>query len=153
MKDRGSVMEFENILKLVNAVSDSSLGSFEYEADGVKIAIQADRGPKINVQPDMIGSEGPAAVFLTGKSPQSEAVPEGIVVSSPLVGTFYAAPAEDAQAFVQVGDVVKEGQTLAIVEAMKLMNEIESEASGTVAEILVQNGEAVEYGQPLFRIV
>jgi len=74
-------------------------------------------------------------------------------VESPLVGTFYAAPAEDAESFVKVGDRVEKGQTLGIVEAMKLMNEIESDYSGTVAEILVNNQEGVEYGQPLFRIV
>lgn len=74
-------------------------------------------------------------------------------MESPLVGTFYAAPAEDAESFVKVGDRVEKGQTLGIVEAMKLMNEIESDYSGTVAEILVNNREGVEYGQPLFRIV
>ena len=73
-------------------------------------------------------------------------------MKSPLVGTFYAAPAEDADPFVKVGDSVKEGQVLAIVEAMKLMNEIESDFTGTVIEILVENGQAVEYGQPLFVI-
>ena len=81
-----------------------------------------------------------------------EKAPAGNVVKSPLVGTFYAAPAEDAEPFVKVGDSVKEGQVLAIVEAMKLMNEIESDFTGTVTEILVENGEAVEYGQPLFVI-
>lgn len=80
------------------------------------------------------------------------AAPAGNIVKSPLVGTFYAAPAEDAEPFVKVGDSVKEGQVLAIVEAMKLMNEIESDFAGTVTEILVENGEAVEYGQPLFVI-
>lgn len=74
-------------------------------------------------------------------------------MKSPLVGTFYAAPSEDAQPFVKVGDRVKKGQVLAIVEAMKLMNEIESELEGEIAEIYVANGEAVEYGQSLFRIV
>ena len=78
--------------------------------------------------------------------------PEGMLIKSPLVGTFYAAPAEDADPFVSVGDQVKKGQTLAIVEAMKLMNEIESDFDGKVAEIYVENGQAVEYGQPLFRI-
>ena len=74
------------------------------------------------------------------------------MVTSPLVGTFYAAPAEDAEAYVKVGDQVKKGQVLAIVEAMKLMNEIESEFSGQVVKILAENGKAVEYGQPLFII-
>ena len=86
-------------------------------------------------------------------APVSEKEPEGNVVKSPLVGTFYAAPAEDADPFVKVGDKVKKGQVLAIVEAMKLMNEIESDFDGEVAETYVKNGQAVEYGQPLFRIV
>ena len=73
-------------------------------------------------------------------------------MASPLVGTFYAAPSEGAEPFVRAGDPVKKGQTLAIVEAMKLMNEIESEYDGTVAAVLVENGQVVEYGQPLFRI-
>lgn len=76
----------------------------------------------------------------------------GNTVKSPLVGTFYAAPSEDASAFVKVGDNVKKGQILAIVEAMKLMNDIESDFDGEVAEILVENGQPVEYGQPLFVI-
>ena len=83
----------------------------------------------------------------------ADSEPEGMIVKSPLVGTFYAAPAEDAAPFVSVGDLVKKGQTLAIVEAMKLMNEIESDFDGKVAEVYVENGQAVEYGQPLFRIV
>lgn len=73
-------------------------------------------------------------------------------MKSPLVGVFYAAPAEDAESFVSVGDVVKKGQTMAIIEAMKLMNEIECEFDGTLEEIYVTNGQPVEYGQPLFRI-
>ena len=82
----------------------------------------------------------------------AEEIPVGNVVESPLVGTFYAAPSEDAPAFVKVGDIVKKGQILAIVEAMKLMNDIESDFDGEVAEILVENGTPVEYGEPLFII-
>ena len=74
---------------------------------------------------------------------------EGNQVKAPLVGTFYAAPSEGADPFVSVGDTVKKGQVIGIVEAMKLMNEVESDYDGTVAEILVENGEMVEYGQPL----
>ena len=76
----------------------------------------------------------------------------GNIVKSPLVGTFYAAPSEDAAPFVKVGDKVKKGQVLAIVEAMKLMNDIESDFDGEIIEILVENGQSVEYGQPLFSI-
>ena len=74
------------------------------------------------------------------------------MITSPLVGVFYAAPAEDAEPFVKVGDTVKEGQVVAIVEAMKLMNEIESDCSGKIVEVLVENGQAVEYGHALFRV-
>ena len=77
----------------------------------------------------------------------------GVLVNSPFVGTFYRAPSPDSPPFVEVGQKVKKGQTLCIVEAMKLMNEIESESDGTVAEILVQNATPVEFGEPLFRIV
>ena len=77
---------------------------------------------------------------------------EGVFVTSPLVGTFYSAPSEDGEPVVRVGDPVKKGQVGAIVEAMKLMNEIESEVDGVVAEILVKNGEMVDYGKPLFRV-
>ena len=97
---------------------------------------------------ELISSE-----YIFKENPQKPDEPEGQIVKSPLVGTFYAAPSEDAEPFVSVGDSVKKGQTLAIVEAMKLMNEIESDFDGKVAEIYVENGQAVEYGQPLFRIV
>ena len=77
----------------------------------------------------------------------------GNVIKSPLVGTFYAAPSPEAEPYVKVGDTVKKGQVLGLIEAMKLMNEIESDFDGTVAEVYVKNGESVEYGMPLFRIV
>lgn len=88
----------------------------------------------------------------TEVSEQIQEAAEDQVITCPLVGIFYAAPEEGAEAFVRVGDSVKKGQTLAIVEAMKLMNEIESEYDGVVTEVLVQNGQAVEFGQPLFKI-
>ena len=77
----------------------------------------------------------------------------GNIIKAPLVGTFYAAPGEEEAPFVHVGSKVEKGQILAIVEAMKLMNEIESEFSGEIAEVYVKNGEPVEYGQPLFRVI
>ena len=96
-------------------------------------------------------------VYSAAPAPEKVSVLEkeaevGNLVTSPLVGTFYAAPSQDSQPFVKKGDTVKKGQVLAIVEAMKLMNEIESEFEGIVAEVLVENGQAVEYGTPLFRI-
>ena len=102
------------------------------------------------------GTDGSSAMLSTelrenaGRRAEEEP-PEGNLVKSPLVGTFYAAPSQDAAPYVKVGDPVKKGQVLAIVEAMKLMNEIESDFDGTVAEVYVKNGESVEYGMPLFR--
>lgn len=137
-------MEFENLLTLIDAVSKSELTGLKYEQKGVKLHLTKEQGQVQVVT---------AAPMPMEASTSTSAEAEGKEVVSPLVGTFYAAPSEDAPAFVAVGDKVTKGQTLAIVEAMKLMNEIESEFDGTIAEILVENGQAVEYGQPLFRVV
>lgn len=149
-------MNFEQVIELVKTVSDSELTSFQYEEEGQKIVMQTG---------NFVGSE---QQLLYGASKEKEtgvsggqatdapvaqtSVSGGNQVCSPLVGRFYVAPSEDAEPFVKVGDTVKKGQVVAIVEAMKLMNEIESEYDGTVTEVLVQDGEAVEYGQPLFVI-
>ena len=132
-------MELENLVKLIQTVSDSDLTGFQYEENGVKLKIQKEKE-------QMVVSTG-AAQLTTGKEA------EGQLIKSPLVGTFYAAPSEEAAPFVAVGDHVSKGQTVAIVEAMKLMNDIECDFDGVVSEVLVKNGETVEYGQPLFRIV
>ncbi len=164
-------MKIEQVLELVKAVSDSDLTEFKYEESGVKLSlkkasdrivqVQASAAPVIAppvmpAAPEMTVSAQTTQVAEgagnTGDLESEEKVPEGNIVKSPLVGTFYAASAEDAEAFVKVGDGVEKGQVLAIVEAMKLMNEIESDFAGTVTEILVENGQPVEYGQPLFVI-
>ncbi len=154
-------MEFENLIKLIDTVSASELTGFKYEEKGLKLQMSKGDGEvKVVAAPAAPLPAGPApapAPAVEAPAPlkeaaEGEAAKPGKVVESPLVGTFYAAPAEDAEPFVTVGSAVKKGQTLAIVEAMKLMNEIESDYDGTVAEILVENGQPVEYGQPLFRI-
>lgn len=166
-------MKVEQVLQLIQAVSDSELTEFKYEEDGVKLSLKKTGGKIVQVQapavapavvqaaPAVIPAPAPVpaapapaaeAPAAGGAAGAEEELPAGNIVKSPLVGTFYAAPAEDAEPFVKVGDSVKEGQVLAIVEAMKLMNEIESDFTGTVKEILVENGQAVEYGQPLFVI-
>ena len=165
-------MKVEQVLELVKAVSDSALTEFKYEEDGVKLSLKKTedkivqvQAPSAPVQGMAAGNAvpggvtaGPGSASAAGNDPaaaesgNTQAALSGIVVKSPLVGTFYAAPAEDAEPFVKVGDSIKEGQVLAIVEAMKLMNEIESDFAGTVTEILVENGQAVEYGQPLMVI-
>lgn len=163
-------MDYQQILELVKEVSKAGLTNFEYTEGNIRIAMSCPQPEEKIVVPasnialqeaigvsansvnaaNTAGTEGVAAA----QSQAAEAVGEkaGNLIKSPLVGTFYAAPSEDAEPFVKVGNTVKKGQTLAIVEAMKLMNEIESEFDGVVTEILVENEENVEYGQPLFRI-
>lgn len=138
-------MEFENLLTLIKTVSDSELTEFAYEENGSSIHLKKKK--------ETVVVAGNTRLKESDIVQQKSDEPEGQIVKSPLVGTFYAAPSEDAEPFVSVGDSVKKGQTLAIVEAMKLMNEIESDFDGKVAELYVENGQAVEYGQPLFRIV
>ena len=145
-------MEFEQLITLIKTVSDSELTGFRYEENGVSIRLNKEK-KKPAVLAGIPAAEATVAEVFENKMEKPAAVKEGNYVKSPLVGTFYVAPAEDAAPFVSVGDVVKKGQTLAIEEAMKLMNEIESEYDGIVEEVLVENGQAVEYGQPLFRIV
>lgn len=154
-------MEFQNLITLIESVSASGLTELKYEENGVKIKLSKKERKVQTIQvsealtSETAGrNEKDSQSTGTGKeNVNEENMPAGKVVESPLVGTFYVAPAEDAEAFVQIGDTVKKGQTLAIVEAMKLMNEIESDYDGTVAEVLAENGAPVEYGQPLFRII
>ncbi len=147
-------MELEDILALIDRVSAAGLRSFCYETEELKLSIKG--RPSAAYGAGAAESAGAqAAAQAAGEAvirPAAQPVPEGKIITSPLVGTFYVASSEEAEPFVQVGDSVKKGQVLAIVEAMKLMNEIESEYDGVVSEILAENGEPVEYGQPLFRI-
>ena len=155
-------MDYQQILELVKEVSKEGLTNFEYTEGNIRIAMSCPQPEEKSVVPasNLVLQEaaGAGANTVETAAPaqqEPEQIAEekgGNVVKSPLVGTFYAAPSEDAQPFVKVGDTVKKGQTLAIVEAMKLMNEIESEFDGVVTEILVENEDNVEYGQPLFRI-
>ena len=155
-------MEMEKMIELIDAVSKSDLTGFKYEEEGIKLHLSKKENTcyvtenlsaPVNAVTTSAAEIKKAAEGDQISGTSAEEIPVGNVVESPLVGTFYAAPAEDAESFVKVGDRVEKGQTLGIVEAMKLMNEIESDYSGTVAEILVNNQEGVEYGQPLFRIV
>ena len=155
-------MDYQQILELVKEVSKAGLTNFEYTEGNIRIAMSCPQPeekivvPASNLVLQEAAGAGANTVETAAPAQQEpEQIAEekgGNVVKSPLVGTFYAAPSEDAQPFVKVGDTVKKGQTLAIVEAMKLMDEIESEFDGVVTEILVENEDNVEYGQPLFRI-
>lgn len=154
-------MELDKIIELIHTVSESNLTQFTMEEGNLKISMKTDKQTKVVAAPQAVAAVPAAAVVETiqpaapsqdsAQQPKEETL-DGNVVKSPLVGTFYNAPSPDAEPYVKVGDTVKKGQVLAIVEAMKLMNEIESEFDGTVEKILVSNEEVVEYGQPLFVI-
>lgn len=138
-------MDTEQLIKLVRAVSESGLTHFRYEEGDVSLEL----GREECVVREVNSPSPVKADAITDREPEQM---EGIRIKSPLVGTFYSAPSPDEEPFIRVGDVVKKGQTIGIVEAMKLMNEIESECDGVVKEILVSDEELVEYGQPLFVI-
>lgn len=154
-------MEINEIMKLVQAVSEYGLTSFELEEGNMRISLKREKEIVPAAVPVVSGAEGIAPGVILAEKPlaadkaqpqAAEDIGSDQVVTSPLVGVFYAASSPDADPFVKVGDSVKKGQVLGIIEAMKLMNEIESEVDGVVEAILVKNEETVEYGQPLFRI-
>lgn len=155
-------MELEKIIELIHTVSESELTQFTMEEGNLKISMKTDKSTRVAAvpadrvpltQPTMQIPESTVPVSAqTAQETEKKEIITGNIVKSPLVGTFYNAPSPDAETFVKVGDTVKKGQVLGIVEAMKLMNEIESEFDGTVDKILVSNEEIVEYGQPLFVI-
>lgn len=157
-------MEYKNLLELIKTVSESNITGFHYENGETKIVISTVESGLAGVGIQSYGAQATFAagtvqgtvqsdesISVTAKDDKATIV-SGNIVKSPLVGTFYTAPSEEAEPFVHVGDYVKVGQTLAIVEAMKLMNDIEAEYEGTITEVFVKNGDCVEYGQPLFAI-
>ena len=150
-------LTLEEMTALIKAVSESNLDSFDYKEGDFSLSLHASKGfvqqlsqPAMNVVsvPDISMAMAQAAETASGEDDDDNV----FVIKSPLVGTFYSAPAQDSDPFVKIGDRVKKGQVLAIVEAMKMMNEIESDCDGVISDILVANGEAVEFGQPLFKI-
>ncbi len=151
-------MTIDEIIKLVQAVSDNGLTSFEYEEGNARLVLKKKKEGRITLSAPIVpepgvGSGGAAVVANEEVSRQSALdIGSDKVVTSPLVGTFYSSSSPDAEPFVKVGDTVRKGQVLGIIEAMKLMNEIESEYDGVVEAILVGNEDVVEFGQPLFRI-
>ena len=145
MKD----MNVEQIVELIQAVSASSIGELNYEEGNLKISLKKEENKTVPTSAEPVSCAVPKPMVVSETKAELPAADEK-VIKSPLVGTFYAAPAENAEPFIKVGDQVQEGKVLGIVEAMKLMNEIESEFDGVIEKILVENGETVEYGQPLF---
>ncbi|MBL4937667.1 acetyl-CoA carboxylase biotin carboxyl carrier protein [Clostridium sp. YIM B02515] len=156
-------MDYKAIQELIKTVSDSKLTLVELETEGIKIKLEKKQETAVEKITETIKKvsveEIPqaAAELMTSEEkvqPRVEEVKkEGTIVTSPIVGTFYASQGPDKESFVKVGSRVKKGDTLCIIEAMKLMNEIDSEVDGEVVEVLVENEQMVEYGQPLFRII
>jgi len=150
-------MDLRKLKTLIDLVSESNVSELEItEAEG-KVRIVKSGGAVVQqyvpapVQAPAAAA-APAAPVAELPAPQAPAAPAGHVVKSPMVGTFYRSSSPGAKPFVEVGSQVKEGETICIIEAMKILNEIEADKSGTVTRILGENGQAVEYGQPLFVI-
>jgi acetyl-CoA carboxylase biotin carboxyl carrier protein len=152
-------MDLRKLKKLIDLVQDSGIAELEITEGEEKVKIV--RGGAVSVVP-AAGStpQSPVAVAAPAApagpppaaAPEGESGQEGHILKAPMVGTFYRSPSPDAKPFVEVGQTIEEGQTVCIIEAMKLMNEIEADATGTVKAVLVENGQPVEYGQPLFLI-
>lgn len=161
-----AAMDLDEIRRLIDLGEKKGLSEFEVEKSGVRVRIKYNRGAEY-IQVSPAGAAANPGIPAEGFAPATEnsvsaapqlAVPEEaedkerFVVKSPIVGTFYASPVPNSPPFVKVGDRVKAGQVLCIVEAMKLMNEIESEVSGELIKVYVENSQPVEYGEPLYAI-
>jgi acetyl-CoA carboxylase biotin carboxyl carrier protein len=156
-------LEFKQIKQIVDLMKRSGLTEFELEEKDFSLRLcrknEADQAIYAATPQPMAAAMGPAAG--SGQSPapaeppvsgKDQPVQEGKLIKSPMVGTFYAAPSPDSPPFVRESDSVNEETVVCIVEAMKVMNEIKAECKGVIAEVLIQNGDSVEYGQPLFRL-
>ena len=138
-------MNLKQIKEIISLMNENNLSEIDVETEGIKIRLKkpsAATGPQVEIS-------GKDEVIQSNKGPQTAGL---VPVKSPMVGTFFKAGAPDTPDFVKVGQNIESGQVLCIIEAMKLMNEIKSEIKGTVKQILVENGEAVEFGQALFTI-
>jgi acetyl-CoA carboxylase biotin carboxyl carrier protein len=153
-------MDLRKLKKLIDLVQESGIAELEITEGEEKVKIV--KGGAVSIAPASAATLGPSTAPASAEARPASAAPaapsvaepeagqEGHVVKAPMVGTFYRSASPDAKPFVEVGQTIKEGQTICIIEAMKLMNEIEADASGVVKAVLVENGQPVEYGQPLF---
>jgi acetyl-CoA carboxylase biotin carboxyl carrier protein len=151
-------MDLRKLKTLIDLVSESNVSELEItEAEGTVRIVKASNAPLV-APPAAAGlAAAPAVLAAPAAVPEPAApvaapAPAGHAVKSPMVGTFYRSASPGAKSFIEIGSVVKEGETVCIIEAMKILNEIEADKSGTITKILCENGQAVEYGQPLFMI-
>jgi acetyl-CoA carboxylase biotin carboxyl carrier protein len=147
-------VDIEKLRALLDVLTEKDIAEFEHEDDVTRIRVV--RGARAVLTQVAHGQAAPALAARTEAPPaaptSTEPAADSADVTSPFVGTFYRAASPDTPSFVEIGSVVRTGQTLCIIEAMKLMNEIEAECSGTITDVFAQNGKAVEFGQKLFRI-
>lgn len=150
-------MDFKEIEHIVKFIENTDIVEFELERPNGKIRIKRGTGKADIAEQKLIPQVVPAATAVTEQKAEEQKIEKEAAkaeklkhVTSPMVGTFYRASSPDAKPFIDIGDVVKKGQIICIVEAMKLMNEIESEFNGKIVSILIENGQPVEYGEPLF---
>jgi acetyl-CoA carboxylase biotin carboxyl carrier protein len=149
-------MDLRKLKKLIDLVEESGISELELTEGEEKVRISRAMAPGVAPVAQYVAAPAPTAAAPAAVAAAPAAAPvevlDGTVVKSPMVGTFYRASSPDAKAFVDVGSSVSTGETLCIIEAMKLLNEIESEYSGVIKKIFVENGQPVEYGEPLFLI-
>ena len=147
-------MNQREIRRLADLLRDYGLSEVEVEREGVRVRLRRELSPSATAPAGSVAPVSPAPagapMAIAAASAASEA--HLLTIEAPMVGTFYRAPSPDAQPFVRDGDRVKKGQVVCIIEAMKLMNEIESKVAGRVVKVLVENAQPVEYGQPLFLV-
>ncbi|MEO1958374.1 MAG: acetyl-CoA carboxylase biotin carboxyl carrier protein [Nautiliaceae bacterium] len=145
-------MDLKTIKEILKAFDKSSASTFEFENDEFRIYIDKNN-PQSNSQNQVIAPQQPQQTPIVQHiEAKPECEVEGELITSPMVGTFYQAPSPDSPPYVKVGDKVKKGQTLCIIEAMKIMNELEAEFDCEILEVLVEDGQPVEYDTPLFRV-
>ena len=146
-------MNLKEIKEMIQLMNENGLTEFEMEKEGLKVRLR--KGAGGIVEPSVVYETRPAAqspARTAEAAPKEAPAARGSQIKSPMVGTFYSSPAPDAASFIQVGSTVEVGQVICIIEAMKLMNEIKSEVRGKVVEVLVHNGDPVEFGQALFLV-
>ncbi len=137
----------DDIAAIAAVMAEHGLGKIEIEANGVHVVLSAPR-----VQKNGMSANGVSLMIENTEGGESPVAANGYIVTSPMIGTYYSAPGPGEEPFVRVGDLIAAGQTVATIEAMKIFNEIEAERGGVVEELLVSNGQPVEYGQPLMRL-
>lgn len=147
------MIDLQKLDALLATLEARDVSEFEFEDENMRLRLRRGVEVMASVSQAALGQAPPAAPALAVQAAAEPAQDEQMAfVTSPFVGTFYRAPSPEAPPFVEAGSVVRQGQTLCIVEAMKLMNEIESDISGTIVDILVENGKPVEFGQKLFKV-